>query len=272
MMRHVGRLALTLTLLAFATSEGRAQEKQEQLPAEARRAEDAVKAALQKVGGQNAQLLYKAEPALKQVFPSQVFIVARFRQFPVAREIPAGLQASNVFAVPKKEETPLLLKTVKELETFFQKSAVSAENAATARDALAAWLTLSQELHQDGFFKFEVLEKEFAVETNEKTQAARGRAMVTQGGNGELTATLTYTGGKLTSVAETAQIRPGPRPICQATKLLDADLIVRRMAEQDLLIMGRAARGYLTEQRDRAGPELRDAIDRLWRKIEANGW
>jgi hypothetical protein len=29
------------------------------------------------------------------------------------------------------------------------------------------------------------------------------------------------------------QLRAGPRPICQATKLLDRDPIVRRMAEQD---------------------------------------
>jgi hypothetical protein len=39
------------------------------------------------------------------------------------------------------------------------------------------------------------------------------------------------------------------------------------MAEQDLLIMGRAARGYLDEQRARATPALRKAIDRIWERI-----
>jgi hypothetical protein len=39
------------------------------------------------------------------------------------------------------------------------------------------------------------------------------------------------------------------------------------MAEQDLLIMGRAARPYLEEQRARARPELRRAIDAIWQKI-----
>src|SRR5207249_6646109 len=63
-------------------------------------------------------------------------------------------------------------------------------------------------------------------------------------------------------------IRPGPRPICQATKLLDADPLVRRICEQDLLIMGLSARDYLAEQRAAARPELRDAIDRLWQKIQ----
>ena len=72
---------------------------------------------------------------------------------------------------------------------------------------------------------------------------ASGRAMVTQGGNGAIKATLTFDGeGKLIGFNEESQIRPGPRPICQATKLLDADPIVRKMAEQDLLYMGLAAR------------------------------
>jgi hypothetical protein len=53
--------------------------------------------------------------------------------------------------------------------------------------------------------------------------------------------------------------------------LLDADPIVRRMAEQDLLIMGSAAKSYLDEQRAKASPELRRAIDRLWQRIVDEG-
>jgi hypothetical protein len=93
-----------------------------------------------------------------------------------------------------------------------------------------------------------------------------------QGGNGELKAELTIKEGKLAGVSEKAAIRPGPRPICQATKLLDADPIVRRIAEQDLLIMGLLARDYLMEQREKATPELRRAIDRVWAQIQRNGW
>ena len=89
------------------------------------------------------------------------------------------------------------------------------------------------------------------------------------GGNGAIEATLSFDGaGKLARVAEGGKLRPGPRPICQATKLLDPDPLVRRMAEQDLRIMGRAAKGYLDGQRAQAAPELRRAIDRLWRQIE----
>ena len=61
------------------------------------------------------------------------------------------------------------------------------------------------------------------------------------------------------------------RPICQSTKLLDSDPIVRKMAEQDLLIMGKAAKPYLDEQRAKVSPPLRDAIDKIWQQILIEG-
>jgi hypothetical protein len=134
---------------------------------------------------------------------------------------------------------------------------------------LSAWLTLTPEFHQDGMFKFEVLAKEFAIQGDK----ASGRAVVMQGGNGDLRADLVLDkNGKLAKATEKAAIRPGPRPICQATKLLDADPLVRLIAEQDLLIMGLAAREYIMEQRALATPELRQAIDRVWRQMKKNGW
>jgi hypothetical protein len=39
------------------------------------------------------------------------------------------------------------------------------------------------------------------------------------------------------------------------------------MARQALHCMGRAARDYLDEQKERASPELRREIDRVWREI-----
>jgi hypothetical protein len=63
----------------------------------------------------------------------------------------------------------------------------------------------------------------------------------------------------------------GIRPRCQATLLLHADPLVRAIAEQDLLVLGRYARGYLLEQRANASEELRREIDRIWRQIEVEG-
>ena len=41
--------------------------------------------------------------------------------------------------------------------------------------------------------------------------------------------------------------------------------------EQDLLVIGRAAREYLMGQRGKAGPELRREIDRVWQRIVDEG-
>ena len=43
------------------------------------------------------------------------------------------------------------------------------------------------------------------------------------------------------------------------------------MAEQDILVMGRAAKPYLDEIRVKAKPKLKQAIDRIWRQIVDKG-
>jgi hypothetical protein len=126
---------------------------------------------------------------------------------------------------------------------------------------------------QDGFFKFAIPDGAVTVEQANDGRRASGKALVTAGGKGELSVSLTFDeAGKLGKVAEGGHIKPGVRPICQATKLLDKDALVRRMAEQDILVMGRAAQEYLREQRAKAEPALQGAIDRIWKRIVDEGW
>ena len=261
--RGIG-LAIGLSLLLVVGPSALAQDP---LPKEAQASADAVKAYLEKIKGGHAGLLYKDEAAIAKTFPDYQFIIARYRQFPVAKILPEGMKASNIFAVTKKGQELQHIKDAKGLHEFFQKHETPVKDEAGAKLALAAWLALVQEFAQDGAFKFEVLDKDFGGESNDKVQTVRGRAIVTQGGKGELTATLVFDDGKLTKVTEGGKVQPGPMPICQASKLLDRDPIVRKMAEQDLLFMGLAAEDYLIEQRRQARPELREAIDRLWRRI-----
>ena len=43
------------------------------------------------------------------------------------------------------------------------------------------------------------------------------------------------------------------------------------MAEQDVLVMGHAAKPYLDQVRATARPKLRQAIDRIWQRILDEG-
>lgn len=249
------------------------QEKKENSP-EVQKAIDAVRKFIDEKGAKgNGEILVKSEDAVKKALPDYIIVNARFRQFPVARILPEGLRPSSLFAVNKEGKVEYL-KDVKGLEKFLQAHQSPVKGNKDAQVILATWLTLTQEFHQDGFFKFEVLEKEFSVIDSDKDATKiNGRLMVMSGGNGSLSAELWFDkNGKLSKVEEKAAIRPGPRPICQATKLLDADPLVRRICEQDLLVMGLAARGYIMEQRECATPELREAIDRVWGQIQKNGW
>jgi hypothetical protein len=101
---------------------------------------------------------------------------------------------------------------------------------------------------------------------------AAGQSVVapTGGNQGLLESQIVFSPeGKLASTKNEKNIQEGMRPICQSTKLLDEDQIVRRMAEQDILLMGRSCKFYLDEQRAKATPELQAAIDAIWIRIEA---
>src|SRR5262249_31602514 len=120
----------------------------------------------------------------------------------------------------------------------------------------------------DGFFRFN--DPDVFVFEYDGGLLLFGSASVmpTSGDQGELGVFMAFNcQGELLYIYENSTLMAGMRPICQATKLLDADPLVRRMAEGALLVMGSAARDYLAEQRAKAGPALRKAIDRVWQAI-----
>lgn len=204
-------------------------------------------------------------------FPNHILFTVTFPQFPLARVVPAPLKSANVVAVPKKDGKPVAITDTKELEKFFKENAAAVKTGPNAEDAVKAWLRAAAELNQDGFYKFTVKADKATVASDGITVG--GQAPVdTQGGNkGDVKATLTFKDGKLASADTKVALTPGIRPICQATKLLDADPIVRGMAEQSIRVMGSSAKPYLDEQRAKASPELKAAIDRIWQKILDEG-
>jgi hypothetical protein len=123
----------------------------------------------------------------------------------------------------------------------------------TVDTALSSYLVLGQEFVQDGFYTFEIDTKGFVAAGEGKSiSTAKGRAIAMKGGNGEILVEMKLDNqGKVAEATfDRSKLKQGPRPICQATKLLDGDAVVRRMDEQDLLCMGLAARNYLMEQRE----------------------
>lgn len=220
----------------------------------------------------NASVTVITDEALTKAFPDTSFFAVLFRLYPVAVVPPEPFKSQNVFIVPKDGKMIHLTDT-KGLTTYFKDHLQPVKDDNTAKQTTQAWLMVSQWFKQDGFYKFAVAKDDLKVAIEKVERRAIGKYTVTQGGRGELTATLTFDDkGKLVSVTEDDTIKPGPRPICQATKLLDSDPIVRRMAEQDILFMGRLCKEYLDEQRAKASPDLQKAIDRIWQRIVDEGW
>jgi len=223
-------------------------------------------------GAERGKVIPVKDDVIARVFPGYAFYVLRFLQYPVARMPPAQLSASNLFVL-KPGGSVDGLRDAADLETFFRAMLGPTRTEGEAKDAVVAWLRLTQEFQQDGFFQFSIAPDAVQVTApGARALQVRGRAVVDprSGNMGEIDAALAFdAAGKLVDVSETVKLKRGVRPICQATKLLDPDPVVRRMAEQDLLVMGKATGDYLAGQRARADRQLQNAIDRIWKRILA---
>jgi hypothetical protein len=255
--------------LPLWVSDPRAAMSQE----ESRKAENLVRERFPVLRGQRTPPLVPLnDEKIAGAFPRQRFFVLGFRQFPVAQVPPKPLKVRNLFALTPNGQVQHL-PDIKALEEFFRAELGPVTNTKSARESIEAWLRLSEEFKQDGFFEFSIPQDSLDSGKSNGGWKASGKAIVTHGGAGEINAKLGFTAeGKLSTVEEKNTVKAGVRPICQATKLLDPDPIVRQMAEKDILVMGRTAKEYLEEQRAKASPELARAIDRIWQRIAEEGW
>lgn len=265
------RMAVSFSLLLVLFVGSVPAQGKKQQPADVQKAQQLVNDELKKLNASRVRVTHVADETLKSTFPDYMFFAVLFPQYPVGMAPPQPLSVANVFYV-KKEEVKFVTN-FKALEQFFKAHLGKTESPKAADTAITAWLRLSQELHQDGFYQFTISD----VRSKDKEKGAKklpieasGKAVVVpKGGNkGEIVATLHFDAdGKVARISESAKLIAGIRPICQATRLLDPDPLVRRIAELDLLVMGPLARDYLDEQRASAGPELRAAIDRIWQRM-----
>ncbi len=206
---------------------------------------------------------------LEAVLPRHVVFGVVYRHYPVGVVPPAPLRPACLLAVPKaKDQKIQVIPDLAGWEKFLTAEAAPPASPTAAAAYLRLFLRGAAALHQDGFFHFTFEVDKPVVRNN--TITVRGVAKVEPkgGDKGEIRAQFTFRDGRVIESQVQSQVLAGVRPICQATKLLDPDPIVRRMAEDAIRVMGRAARPYLEEQRAQAPPELRQAIDRIWERIE----
>jgi hypothetical protein len=259
--------AKLLAVLAVLTAAGGTFAADKPSADDLKKAEKTVQDRLGELKGTSAKVEALTDESLARALPGQVVFSVLFRLFPVAIRPPEPLKSQNLFAVgPDGKLT--VVSDPKGLEDYYLAAAAPAKDEGAGKDVALAWLRLVEEMHQDGFYKFMTIDEATKVSAENGRRKVAARAVVMAGGNGEIDVEVTFDeAGKLVKATEMSTLKPGPRPRCQATKLLDADPIVRSICEADLLIMGRAAKGYLDEQRAKANPELQQAIDRLWQRI-----
>lgn len=266
---------VVLAAVGAGATGGQDKAKPPGLPDEAvGRAKKHVEDRLAELKARRAVVVPIWPEALTRTFPDRTFVSVRFPLWPVAVAPPAPLKSQNLFAVGKDGKLQHLADA-KGLEDYFRAHLPPVKGPQQAADAADSWAHLAQEFVQDGFYIFRVKSPssiEAAPGGGIKSVEARAVVEPAQGNKGELRATLHFDqAGKLTKVAQENKVVRGIRPRCQTTLLLHPDPVVRAVAEDSLLVLGRAARPYLDEQRAAAGPELRAAIDRIWQRIVAEG-
>lgn len=207
-----------------------------------------------------------------QAFDKRVSLLClRYPIWPIAMNINPPLQSNNIFVLDANNKIIALIGDTDNLRKFCSQNMLPVKTEQQARTALVAYLRLQQELAQDGMFQFSIKKESLKFSRTGDQILIAGRSIVApnSGNEGYLESQLVFAAnGKLKSAESTNKLQEGMRPICQSTKLLDPDPIVRKMAEQDILLMGPACKFYLDDMHSRANPETRKAIENIWKRIE----
>src|SRR5262245_49889390 len=179
--------------------------------AQKERPRGALDAYLAKVPGAQAGRVVPLTDVDLQVIPGHKLYAVRFRGYPV--KPPKSFKNSNLFAV----STAGMVKRLsdgKALKEFFRENLPAVTSDKEAKAALRAWLRLAEELHQDGYYQFKILEDAAKARSRGGKRIVSGKARVTRGGEGQISATLTFDAdGKLAEASTEAKLKPtGARP------------------------------------------------------------
>ena len=165
-------------------------------------------------GAQGGQIIAIDDDPVGQVLPFDRFYVLHFRRYPVAPALPESLTYNNLLVVHADEQVELI-RDSSALEGLFRSQVRSVTSELQARNTVKAWLRLTQEFHQDGFFQFSTPDASLLVLPQRKGIRASGKAEVTPdyGNSGWIAISLSFDDdGKLTDIKETPNVIAGRRP------------------------------------------------------------
>lgn len=165
-------------------------------------------------GPQGGQILSIDDDPVVKAFSFQRFYTLHFRRYPVAPALPESLTYNNLLVLYANENVELIRDT-NALEAFFRPQLLRVVSEAQARNVVKAWLRLTQEFHQDGFFQFSIPDGGILVLHESGSIRASGKEDVVSdyGNSGGIAVSLSFdSAGKLMDVKETANVIAGRRP------------------------------------------------------------
>jgi hypothetical protein len=152
-----------------------------------------------------------ADESVARVFPEHLVLAVRFPLYPVAIQPRAPLKSQNLFIVDKDGQMEHVTD-FQGLEEFFRAHVGTVVKESQAREAARAWLSMTVELSQDGYFQFT---KTFKVGPAKTGLEAVGKATVKpeMGNKGSIEVTMTFElDGELGEVREKKNLVAGIRP------------------------------------------------------------
>ena len=168
----------------------------------------------QQPGTQGGLILPVSDASVVQALPSEHFYALRYPRYPVARVLPEDLSYSNLLVV-HADGNVARLADANALESLFRSRLIRITNGRLALQAVRAWLRLTQEFHQDGFFEFQKPSGKLNSRVKSRGIIASGSTtLVENGGNkGEIAVVLRFDpNGKLLSAVEMVNVISGRRP------------------------------------------------------------
>lgn len=163
-------------------------------------------------GSEAGQVVAVDEDAVGRSFPSLSFFVLQFRQHPVAPAVSEGLRANNLLVV-RPDGTVEALSDIGDLQALFRSGLAPVKTKDQAEIAVKAWLRLTQEFHQDGFFLFAApADLRYSSERAGIVASGKTALLPDAGDQGEIRVVLSFDrAGTLLTASETVSVIAGPQ-------------------------------------------------------------